>query len=98
MEGRKTTTSKWGHSVYSATVTDDNDPHRDYVPHEEVQETISKIQALKEAHTAVPSFLPAWADDTYFQRLYEERKVNKYRTDQNSTICHRKRLATDRIM
>ena len=85
MESRKTTTSTYGHSVYSDTVPDDNDPHRNYVPHEELQETISKIQALKEAHTAVPSFLPAWADDRYFQRLYEEKKVDKYRTDQNST-------------
>ena len=86
MESRKTTASKWGYSVDSATVADDNDPHREYVPHEEVQETISKIQALKEAHTDVPSFLPAWADDSYFQRLYEERKGDKYRTDQNSNM------------
>ena len=85
MESRKTTTSTYGHSVYSDTVPDDNDLHRDYVPHEDVQETISKIQALKEAHTSIPSFLPAWADDTYFQRLYDEKKVDKYRTDQNST-------------
>ena len=86
MESRKTTASKWGYSVDSATVADDNDPHREYVPQEEVQETISKIQALKEAHTDVPSFLPAWADNSYFQRLYEERKGDKSRTDQNSNM------------
>ena len=86
MESRKTTASKWGYSVDSATVADDNDPHREYVPQEEVQETISKIQALKEAHTDVPSFLPAWADDSYFQCLYEERKGDKSRTDQNSNM------------
>ena len=85
MESRKTTTSSYRHSVYSDTVPDDNDAHRDYVPHEEVQETISKIQALKEAHTAVPSFLPAWTDDSYFQSLYEERKVDKHSSIETST-------------
>ena len=86
MESRKTTASKWGYSVDSATVADDNDPHREYVPHEKVQDTISKIQALKIAHTDVPSFLPAWADVSYFQRLYEERKGDKFRTDQTSNM------------
>ena len=86
MESRKLTASKWGYSVDSATVADDNNPHREYVPHEKVQDTISKIQALKEAHTDVPSFLPAWADDSYFQRLYEERKGHKSTTDQTRNM------------
>ena len=60
------------------SVADGDDQHLECVPHEKVQETISKIQALKEASADVPSFLPAWADDKYFQSLHEERKTDKY--------------------
>ena len=60
------------------SVEDGNDQHLECVPHEKVQETIAKIQALKDASADVPSFLPAWADDKYFQSLHEERKTDKY--------------------
>ncbi|XP_056004514.1 uncharacterized protein LOC130050043 [Ostrea edulis] len=59
------------------SMPDDNDLKNDFVPYEQVKDTISKIEVLKAANANVSSFLPSWADDEYFMQLHKPKGIKK---------------------
>ncbi|XP_048747282.2 uncharacterized protein LOC125659597 [Ostrea edulis] len=59
------------------SMADDNDLKNDYVPYEQVKDTILKIEFLKAANANISSFLPSWADDEYFMQLHKPKKIKK---------------------
>ena len=61
-------------AAFSSTA-DDNNFNNDFVPLEQVNDTISKIEAWKAANPDVYLFMPSWADDNYFMQLYTPKRI-----------------------
>ncbi|XP_056007734.1 uncharacterized protein LOC130050908 [Ostrea edulis] len=59
------------------SMADDNDLKNDFVPYDQVKDTILKIEVLKTSNANVSSFLPSWADDEYFLQLHKPKKIKK---------------------
>ena len=57
------------------STADDNNFHNDFVPLEQMNDTISKIEAWKAANADVYLFMPSWADDNYFMQLYTPKRI-----------------------
>jgi hypothetical protein len=47
----------------------------DFVPYDQVKDTLSRTELLKSANANVYSFLPSWADDKYFMHLYKPKTI-----------------------
>jgi hypothetical protein len=81
------------------TMYRDAESSRDFVPYDQVKDTLSRIELLKTANANVYSFLPSWADDEYFMHLYKPKTIKGkgFEIDMEAGKSDRKKEAIDEI-